>query len=82
MMATAGLGKKLLRLGLQDTFAHGASRQYLMREYGLDAEALVRAVELLTQRSFAITPQELAQADLPIRMAQAENAGEIPPEDL
>lgn len=44
-MAEAGLGRKLVRLGLQDVYAHGASRPYLLREYGLDASALVRAVE-------------------------------------
>jgi transketolase len=47
IMAEAGSGKRLIRLGLQDTFAHGASRPYLMRKYGLDASALVGAVEEL-----------------------------------
>jgi transketolase len=43
----AGSGARLIRLGLQDTFAHGASKGYLMKEYGLDAPALVRALESL-----------------------------------
>ncbi len=46
-LAEVGLGKPLLRLGLLDCFAHGASRPYLMREFGLDALALVRGVEKL-----------------------------------
>ncbi|MGH2523592.1 MAG: transketolase family protein, partial [Anaerolineales bacterium] len=33
MMAEAGVGKKLVRIGLKDMFLHGASRHYLMREY-------------------------------------------------
>lgn len=64
LMAGAGIGKKLIRIGLQDTFAHGASRQYLMREYGLDAMALVRAVENLLGRKLAITENELAQVNI------------------
>lgn len=59
VMAEHGVGKRLLRLGLQDTYAHGASRQYLMREYGLDAPALVRGIEELLQRSTGITDSDL-----------------------
>jgi transketolase len=47
ILAEAGMGKKLIRLGLQDTFAHGASRPYLMKKYGFDALSLVAAVETL-----------------------------------
>ncbi len=47
-LAEAGLPRPLVRLGLRDTFAHGGSRPYLMRRYGLDALALVRGVERLT----------------------------------
>jgi transketolase len=47
ILAEEGLNKRLIRLGLNDTFAHGASRPYLMKKYGLDALRLVRAVEEL-----------------------------------
>ena len=47
LMADAGLGKRLVRVGLRDTYAHGASTAYLQREYGLDAMGIVRAVENL-----------------------------------
>lgn len=47
VLAENGIGKKLIRIGLQDTFAHGASQAYLMREYELDALALVKNVEKL-----------------------------------
>ena len=47
VMAENGIGKRLIRLGIPDTFAHGASRPYLMKELGLDAIALVRGVERL-----------------------------------
>ena len=45
VIAESGIGKRLVRIGLRDTFVHGASRPYLMKEYGLDAAALVREVE-------------------------------------
>lgn len=59
IMTDNGVGKKLIRLGLQDTFAHGGSRPYLMRTYGLDALALVSGVnDLLGQRT-GITEEDL-----------------------
>ncbi|MDF2631057.1 MAG: transketolase [Symbiobacteriaceae bacterium] len=59
VMAENGVGRKLVRMGLKDTFAHGASRQYLMREHGLDALALVGEVEKLLGRSFGIEEGDL-----------------------
>jgi len=59
ILAEEGLGKKLLRLGLPDTFAHGASRPYLMKKYGLDAMALIRGVEKLLQTPLGITESDL-----------------------
>jgi len=74
LMAEAGVGRRLIRLGLQDTFAHGASRAYLMREYGLDAMALVRAVETLVGTPLGVTEADLAAVEpsVPARTAQAE----------
>src|SRR5574341_43819 len=64
MMAENGLGSKLIRLGLRDMFLHGASRPYLMKEYGLDALALVGHVERLVGASFHITERDLAAVRL------------------
>src|SRR5208283_3303849 len=47
VIAETGIAKRLVRIGLRDTFVHGASRAYLMKEYGLDASALVRETEKL-----------------------------------
>jgi transketolase len=63
-MAEAGSGKRLYRLGLQDRFAHGASRPYLMREYGLDAMALVEQVEAMVGTKFKIEETDLAMVRL------------------
>jgi len=68
-MADAGLGKKLRRLGLQDTYAHGASREYLMHKYGIDRHALLGAVEAMAGRSISLgvdklsSPKATASAD-------------------
>ncbi|MDT3700554.1 MAG: transketolase C-terminal domain-containing protein [Thermincola sp.] len=61
-MAEAGIGKKLTRIGLQDTFVHGASKPYLMKEYGLDAMALISKVEEIVSAKFNIEESELAEA--------------------
>ncbi|MXW85522.1 MAG: transketolase [Boseongicola sp. SB0667_bin_21] len=62
VMADAGAGKRLVRLGLKDTYAHGGSRPYLMRYYGLDALALVKGIESLLGEEFGITEDDLDAA--------------------
>jgi len=62
LLAERGVGRRVVRLGLQDTFAHGASPRYLMREYGLDAMALVAAVERLAGASLGIAESDLVEA--------------------
>lgn len=59
VMAENAVGKRLIRLGLKDTYAHGASRPYLMKEYGLDAPALVRGIEELLGRSTGVSEADL-----------------------
>lgn len=64
LTAEHGIGKKLVRLGLRDQYAHGAGRPYLMKKYGLDAMALVRAVEQLLGQQFDLSEQDLAAVRL------------------
>lgn len=59
IIADHGLGKKLVRLGLKDTYAHGGSRPYLMQYYGLDAMALVKGIEGLLGEQFNINDSDL-----------------------
>ncbi len=63
-MAEAGLGRKLVRLGIRDVFLHGASRPYLMHKYGLDAIALVREMEKLLGAKLGIGEEDLAAVRL------------------
>ncbi len=60
-MAEAGIVRKLVRIGLQDTFSHGASKQYLLKEYQMDALSLIREVETMVGRKFNISEDELAK---------------------
>lgn len=59
MMAEAGIGKPLSRVGIQDTYCQGASLPYLMRKHGIDAEGLVGAVEKLLHTKLAISDADL-----------------------
>jgi transketolase len=60
VMAENAVGKRLIRIGLQDTYAHGASRPYLMKEYHLDAISLVRAIGRLVGEELRIEEEDLA----------------------
>jgi len=74
IMADNGVGKKLKRLGLNDTYAHGGSRAYLMRYYGLDALALTQGIEDLMGQKIGITEEDLSAAriDAVHSLAKAE----------
>jgi len=61
LMAERAVAKPLIRLGLQDTYSHGASKSYLMAEHELDAMALVRAVERLMRVKLKMTPEDLEE---------------------
>jgi transketolase len=75
-MAEAGCGRRLVRLGLQDVYAHGASQPWLQREYGLDAAALLGAVERLLGQ-----PLDIDREALPA-LPEPPASGEPAPEDL
>lgn len=64
-MAENGIAKKLTRIGLQDTFVHGASRGYLMREYRINAMEVIRQVEQKTGQTFGIREEDLAEIYIP-----------------
>lgn len=61
VMAERGIGVPLQRIGLKDTYAHGASQKYLMSEYEMDAPVLIRAVETALGRKLSIHETELEQ---------------------
>lgn len=61
LMAEHGVGVPLRRIGIKDSYAHGASQKYLMAELGLDSSALVAQVENLVGESFGIDSGQLAE---------------------
>ena len=58
-IAENGIACPLKRVGIHDSFTHGASKMYLMKKYGLDAMALIAAVEELIGRKLNISEAEL-----------------------
>jgi transketolase len=72
VMAEAGLGKKLVRIGIQDTFLHGASKAYLMKSYGLDAMTLIGRVETLIGSKLNIVETDLEKIRIASVHSQAK----------
>lgn len=60
-MAERGMDRKLVRIGLRDVYAHGASKNYLLRKYRMDAMSLIAEVEGLVGKKFGITEDELKE---------------------
>ena len=54
-----GLSKKLMKLGLNDTFAHGGSKQYLTKYYGFDAYTLIKSIEKFIGQPLNIEEKDL-----------------------
>jgi len=61
--AEAGLGTRLRRVGIEDTYSQGASRAYLMREHGIDALGIARAVGDLLGEDPGVSEDDLAAVD-------------------
>jgi transketolase len=74
-IADAGIGKRLLRLGLKDTYAHGGSRPYLMRFYGLDAFSLVGGIETIMHQKLGISEDDLKAVRLEAVHSSAKAEG-------
>ena len=76
-LAEHGLGARLHRIGLQDTYAFGATEPYLKRVHGLDARALVERVEKVLDTRFGIGDDELDAADATIGAHDAVGADQL-----
>lgn len=63
LMATHGIGVPLRKLGLNDTFLHGASRAWLQKEYGLLANDVIRVVGEMRGRTLEASEDELVTID-------------------
>jgi len=76
-LAEQGIGKKLVRLGVPMVYAHGASRDYLMEEYGFDSKALIGAVEKLIGKAVVVFQDSEASNQNRVQLSAEER-----PEDL
>lgn len=61
VMAENGIGKRLIKVGLQDTYAHGASKMYLLKKYHMDAMTLINGVEDLMGKKLGIGEHDLEE---------------------
>jgi transketolase len=52
LLARHGVAARLVPLGIEDTYIHGASQPYLMNEYGLTGAALVRRIGAVLGENF------------------------------
>lgn len=73
VMAESGSATPLHRIGLHDTYAHGASQAHLLREYDLDAFSLIRIAENALDRNLGIEAADLA----PVRVAATHSAAKV-----
>lgn len=62
VIAENGLGNTLVRMGIKDRFSHGASKEYLMKECGIDGISLIREVGGLIGKRLEVDEQELLHA--------------------
>lgn len=62
LLCRYGVGARLSAIGLNNTFSHGASHQYLMKEYGFDAMSFVQRVEAVVGERFGGGEEKLADA--------------------
>lgn len=58
------VNKKLIKVGIDDEWTHGASKPYLMKKYGLDAIALIHAIQKLIGVELPIDENELDEIRL------------------
>lgn len=66
LIAEYGIATKLTKIGIPDTFAHGASKEYLMRKFGIDALGLVNKIEEILGKNFNITEEQIKAFDLKV----------------
>ena len=59
VLAEHGVGKKLVKLGVPGSYAHGASRKYLQSEYKMDMMALIDAIGQLCHMNLAVASDHM-----------------------
>jgi transketolase len=74
-MAERGTAKKLVRIGLRDTFSHGASKQYLLKEHRMDALSSLKRRRGWSEEHSEISEGELAAVQCDHGAQQSKGRG-------
>ncbi len=64
VMLEREISKKLVKVGINDLWTHGASKPYLMKKYGLDVTSLIKAIEKVVGKKLEINEKELEEIRL------------------
>lgn len=77
LIATHGINTRLTQIGIQDTYLHGASQQYLQTELGLDAFGLTQKVlsTLAQSANFSDIPTVSAEEITHVLHTQVKDSG-------
>ncbi|MFI7679149.1 transketolase family protein [Actinophytocola sp. NPDC049390] len=71
-MAEAAVGTPLLRIGIDDQFAHGASAPYLKDKYGISARRIVERVAATLGATIHVDEDELAAVDVSVSIGSEQ----------
>ena len=61
MIAEYGLGVKLTKICIPDTYAQGASKDYLMNKFGLNTKGIVKVIEKILGKDLHVTEEDIAK---------------------
>ena len=61
MIAEYGIGVKLTKIGIPDTYAQGASKDYLMNKFGLNTKGIVKVIEKILGKDLHVTEEDIAK---------------------
>jgi transketolase len=73
LISERNLGRRLVKVGIRDTFTHGGSQPYLFEEYGIGGAAVIDAIEDLTGQPLDVDRDALRDPTVnPLRASVAE----------
>jgi transketolase len=71
-MAEVGSDRRLTRIGIPDTFGHGASAPYLMRKFAIDARGIVDRVASDLGTRIQATDDDFAEMDVTVDISETQ----------
>ena len=71
-ISEVGNAARHVRIGIPDTFAHGATAPYLMAKFGLDAPGILSRLESELGEKFSYDPAEVSGAEVGVSVASEQ----------